>query len=150
MRLSSNTKSILIFVLILVVVFVGCYLVNHHTDRFTQGDNHPILNRIRENFAKIHPQYSTIPMYTGDSAYTENKSTITMCVVNPKTGKFYDMNTLMYISIHELAHMVSKTHGHNEEFKTNFAHLLKKAIGLGIYNPNIPLPSNYCGMKDNE
>ena len=118
---SSQSRSVLIFVLILAVVFVICYVVNNHTDDFMYGDGHPVLNRVRENFGKIHPNYSKIPLYKGDSAYTENKARITLCIVNPKTGKYYDMNTIMYVSLHELAHVISKTHGHNTEFKTNFA-----------------------------
>ena len=57
------------------------------------------------------------------------------------------MNTLMYVALHELAHVVNSTHGHDDEFKKNFAKLLERATQLGIYDPTKPLPEYYCGVK---
>ena len=88
-------------------------------------------------------------MKVGKKSYTENKESITLCIQDPETKGFYDMNTIMYVSLHELAHMISKTvseEEHNEEFRQNFAMLLDKASFLGIYNPNIPIPPTYCGI----
>ena len=85
-------------------------------------------------------------MREGDSAYTENKAVITLCLKNPENGLYYDMNTIMYVAIHELSHMVTKTHGHNKEFKNHFSTLLKRAAQLGIYNPRKPIPETYCGV----
>ena len=108
--------------------------------------DHPILNNVRSNFAKLNPEYAKIPLREGNSAYTENKAVITLCLKNPETKDYYDMNTIMYVALHELGHMVSKTHGHNDEFKRNFAILLRQAARKGIYDPRIPIPQTYCGV----
>lgn len=133
-----------------LVLFATAFLVVAYvtvSKRSYYSDNHPILNQIRHNFGMINPEYSKIPLREGNSAYTENKSVITLCLKDPKTGKYYDMNTMMYVALHELAHMVSKTHGHGDEFTKNFSILLRKGAKLGFYDPRIPIPNTYCGLS---
>lgn len=108
--------------------------------------NNSTLEQIRQNFIKIDPSYGDIPLYEGDSAYTENKSFITLCLKDPKTGEPYDQNVIAFVSLHELAHACSKSHGHGEEFREKFVDLLRRAARLGFYNPSKPIPSEYCGV----
>lgn len=108
------------------------------------SSKHPLLDQVRANFAKINPKYAEIPLRDGDSAYTENKEVITLCLNNPDTKQAYDINVLMYVALHELAHVISKSQGHGEEFKNNFALLLRKGAEIGIYNPKQPIPASYC------
>lgn len=139
-------------VLILVIVF--CLVIFYITsDTDSSGDTtltveHPMLDQVRANFAKIHPQYGHIPLKEGSSAFTENKRIITLCLVDPESKVHYDINTIMYVALHELAHVISKKHGHGEEFKRNFNLLLKRAAQLGIYDPRKPIPTSYCGIKN--
>ena len=60
-----------------------------------------------------------------------------------------NVNTMMFVALHEVAHIITISVGHTEEFWTNFKFLLKESINLGIYkkenyNKN---PVDYCGMK---
>ena len=69
----------------------------------------------------------------------------------PRHGKgseLYDINTMMYVAVHELAHVVSESIGHTVEFKLNFADLLKKAIEIGVYEyvDYSKKPIDYCGI----
>ena len=60
-----------------------------------------------------------------------------------------DLNTMMFVAIHELAHTMTKSIGHTPEFWDNFRTLLKNARKLGIYkrvNYN-ETPKSYCGIK---
>jgi len=134
----------LFLVLVIGIMLLGAFILSR---RSYYSDDHPILEQIRSNFSMLNSEYSEIPLREGDSAYTENKSVITLCLKNPETGKYYDMNTLMYVALHELAHIISKTHGHNKEFRENFAQLLRKGAEFGIYNPRIPIPNTYCGIN---
>ncbi len=55
----------------------------------------------------------------------------------------------MFVAIHELAHIMSLTLGHNKEFMKNFKFLLKNAVEIGIYR-NVDYSKNktdFCGMK---
>ena len=109
-----------------------------------QPSNDPMILQVRKNFRKLDPTYGEIPiMEAKRGTFTENKSTIYLCVRDPKTGMYYDMNTIMYVALHELAHVLSQKEGHTQEFLTNFNILLKKAIAAGIYVASQP-PNTYC------
>ena len=61
--------------------------------------------------------------------------------------KLHKTNTLMFVSLHELAHIASAKQGHGEEFKTNFVWILKYATQIGIYK-SIDYSKNnenFCG-----
>ena len=115
---------------------------------YTEVDSNPILQRIHQDFIQLNPEYGKIPLRAGNSAYTENKSVITICLQDPKTKQYYPHCVLMYVALHELAHMVSKDYGHHKEFQENFGIILRKAAELGIYDPNCKIPSTYCGIDN--
>jgi hypothetical protein len=89
------------------------------------------------------------------TAYTENKGEkIAFCLNRTKNGnKLIDEHTLTFVAIHELAHIMTKSVGHGQEFWTNFKYLLEKAEEGNIYKSknykNDPQP--YCGIdiRDN-
>jgi hypothetical protein len=64
-------------------------------------------------------------------------------------GKLIDINTLTFVAIHELAHIMTKSEGHKQIFWQNFKFLLEEAKEAKIYKPvdykNNPQP--YCGMN---
>ncbi len=84
------------------------------------------------------------------TSYSVNKGEkIALCLRSrDEQEKLVDMNTLMFVSIHELAHVMTKSIGHTEEFWKNFKFLLKQAIKLNLYqhvNYN-QSPQEYCGI----
>ena len=85
------------------------------------------------------------------TAYSENKGEkLAFCTTTTKKGDtLIDPNTLMYVAIHELAHIATKSIGHTQEFWQNFKFLLQNAVKIKIYNPvNYKKKNkNYCGMK---
>lgn len=137
-----NLTHIAVFLL-----FVLCVLLIIKRQRSYYSDKHPILDELRRRITLLDPELAKVPLKIGDSAYTENKETVTLCLQNPTTGKFYDMNTLMYVLLHELAHVKSTTIGHKGEFPKRFADLLSKAARIGIYDPRLPVASSYCGTQ---
>ena len=62
------------------------------------------------------------------------------------------LNTMLFVSIHELAHLMTKSIGHNEEFWSNMRFLLKEAIKAGIYEQEdyMKNPVDYCGTVIND
>lgn len=84
------------------------------------------------------------------AAYTVNKSEqIRICIRDRSDNEthFEDHNTSMFVLLHELAHIMSKTYGHGIEFKRNFGSITKIAESLGVYHPvdYTKQPTNYCG-----
>lgn len=79
-------------------------------------------------------------------AFTMGKGrSIGLCLRNDD-GTFVSINTLMYVVIHELAHIFSVSYGHPEEFWKNYKWLINEAISSGVYTPvNYKLnPVKYC------
>lgn len=60
-----------------------------------------------------------------------------------------DINTTMYVALHELSHVATPNYnGHDEEFWNTMRFLLKVAIdevGVYHYTPYEQLPTSYCG-----
>ena len=59
-----------------------------------------------------------------------------------------DENTLMFVALHEMAHVASKSIGHNTEFWDNFQFLIEEAESFQLYTPIDYSKKNaeYCGM----
>lgn len=134
---------------IVIVMVVLLFVVSAFTfsPKVYYDSKNPLIGQLKNELSKIDPKFGKIPMVEGDSSYTENKEVITLCLADPKTGKYYSMNTLIYVALHEVAHTETKSQGHGEEFKTKFAALLRKGAELGIYDPRIPIPESYCNVK---
>ena len=121
-------------------------LVAYLKDEFPNREN---VKRLAEKFnpKKISETLPT-SKYT---AYSENKGEkLAFCTTTTKEGsKLIDENTLTFVAIHELGHVMTESVGHTKEFWQNFKFLLKNAVKIGIYKPvdYKNKPKNYCGMK---
>ena len=58
-------------------------------------------------------------------------------------------NIIMFVALHELAHIMTVSVGHTEEFWENFRVLLRVAIKLKLYQDQdyASKPVDYCGTK---
>ena len=89
---------------------------------------------------------------TADStSYSENKGEkIVVCLRDKTTPPypFIEENTVMFVLIHEMAHLMTSSLGHTPEFWTNFRKLLHDCIQIGVYSPvnYAKNPVKYCGM----
>lgn len=88
-----------------------------------------------------------------DSVYTSysiNKGEqLVFCLRSKKNkNKIHDLNLLMYVVLHEMAHIASPEYGHTELFKKIFAFFTKVAIEIGLYTyiPFFIEPTEYCGL----
>jgi hypothetical protein len=140
--MSASRSVVILLVAALLVVSAYSFAPRSYYD-----SKNPIIGRIKAEVSKIDPKFGKIPMLEGDSAFTENKEVITLCLVDPETGQYYPLNTLIYVTLHELAHVNSSSIGHGDEFKKNFADLLRRGAELGIYDPRQKIPVSYCNVK---
>lgn len=86
------------------------------------------------------------------TAYSENKGEKLAFCLNEKKGdldNLIDKHTLMYVAIHELSHVMTKSIGHKTDFWENFKFLLENAKESGIHEPvnYKKKPREYCSMK---
>jgi len=88
---------------------------------------------------------------TNYTSYSVNKGEkIVFCIRSKdEEQKLVELNTIMFVAIHELAHVMTKSIGHTPEFWNNMKFLLKKAIDIGVYKNHDyrsnPIP--YCGTE---
>ena len=85
----------------------------------------------------------------GTSYSIDKGEEIHLCLRDKESLKLHKINILMFVTIHELGHIMSKTYGHNDEFNKNFIFLLKNSVKIGVYqNVDYSKTSeNFCGMK---
>ena len=107
------------------------------------------VKRLKDGF---NPQKITETLPTSKlTAYSQNKGEkIAFCLNTKKNGsELIDLNTLTFVAIHELSHIMTKSIGHKKEFWENFKFLLKEATEFKIYEPinYKTTPKEYCGMK---
>lgn len=115
------------------------------------GEKYPERENVKRLVKNFNPRKVTETLPTSKyTAYSENKGEkIAFCTTTKKKGnKLIDKNTLMFVALHELAHVASKSIGHTTEFWQNFKFLIKNAKVINIYNPvdYKSKPTEYCGM----
>ena len=117
------------------------------------GKKYPDQENVKRLVSGYNPKkiYETLPTseYT---AYSENKGEkLAFCLDTEKNskGRLIDINTLMYVALHELSHVATKSIGHTSEFWDNFKFLISEAKSIGVYNPvdYKKEPARYCGMN---
>ena len=111
------------------------------------SNNYPtneIARRLEYNWKHVK-MYET--NFRDQVAYVVDKNrSFYLCGSTP-SGNTEDANTMRFVVLHELAHMMSESYGHNDEFLTNFRKILSVAVKLKIYIPvnYSKYPVNYCG-----
>lgn len=121
-----------------IIWWVTSSIKEHHL----QDD--PKLHQLKEMLAPLHPVVKNLKLYKGKKSYTINKEKIYLCLKD-QNDNYYSNNMLIYVLLHELAHLLNKEDiGHTEKFHEIFEGLIEKAHDLGIYNTSIPPVEDYC------
>jgi hypothetical protein len=106
------------------------------------------VKRLKQKFKATISENAPGGQYT---SYTVNKGEhIYMCIrERDEDNRLIDDNVLMFVALHELAHVMTKSIGHKQDFKENFRMLLKFAQKRGYYTyqPYHVKPAKYCGTK---
>lgn len=86
------------------------------------------------------------------TSYSVNKGEeLVFCLKSKKTGQIHDINLIMYVVLHEIAHIMCPEYGHGPLFIKIFKYITEESIKLGIYK-KIDFdnnPQEYCGMTIN-
>jgi len=122
------------------------YLVENVGQRYPDREN---VKKLVKNF---NPTTIKETLPTSEfTAYSENKGEKLAFCLNKKkhnNDNLIDSNTLMFVATHEIAHIMTTSVGHTEEFWNNFKFLLGNAVELKLYTPvdYKKEPEGYCGM----
>lgn len=82
------------------------------------------------------------------TTYTINKGEkMVFCLRQRNSEELHRRNLILFVAIHELAHIASHSIDHTDEFHKNNKFLLQEAIKIGVYKPEKfnTRPVNYCG-----
>jgi hypothetical protein len=118
------------------------------------GNKFPDQENVKRLVKGYNPKHIVETLPTSKyTAYSENKGEkIAFCLNKERgdaDGKLIDEHTLMFVAIHELSHVATKSIGHKTEFWDNFKFLLQEAKEAGIHTPADykEKPTEYCSMK---
>ena len=118
--------------------------------RFAHAD-HPTHPGVQRLVAKFNPRriVEALP-YSEHTAYTEDKGKkLAFCLTKKrKGGEFVEQNTLFFVALHELAHIMTEERGHTENFWRHFGDILRVAQQHKLIVPvdYAKNPTEYCGM----
>lgn len=129
-------------------------LIDHLDTKYSNDENkNYFIKKFKENYnpnvlseAAIDNRYTT---------YTVDKQDMHICLrTRDDKEKIYDINLLMYVILHELAHLCNYNEtghpiqGHGDEFKNIFKLLVVESILLNIYTyvDYTSQPEEYCGI----
>ena len=133
------------FILVGIIMCLAYILICQQVD-FYFKNNDPVLNEIKNQLAVLHPRFQNVEIYEGDRSYTINKKRVHICLKDDH-GRYYNRNMLVYVTLHEYAHILCDEVGHTPKFFKIFDELLQKAAKAGLYNPKIPPLEKYCGVE---
>ena len=109
-------------------------------------DNIMIQKNLKKNLI-----IKELPKNSNHVAYIVNKTKLHVCLRN-KNDKFINQyNRIYFVVMHELAHKITKSIGHTDEFWDNFKLIIKTAIKhkLYTYRDYYNNPVEYCGININ-
>jgi predicted metal-dependent hydrolase len=115
----------------------------------TKYPKDPRVKRVKERFNPDKlSESSPTSQYT---SYSVNKGEkIVFCLRSKdKEQELHDFNTITFVALHELAHLMTESIGHTQEFWDNFRFILKNAIQKGYYTIQDfkKQPVRYCGTN---
>lgn len=116
-------------------------------DRFPEF--RPYINLLKNNF---NQERTLIYENSPDSEYTSysvNKGEeFVFCLKCKTTKQLHNINLLVYVAVHEMAHAGCPEIGHTPLFNKIFKFFLQQAIEIGeyTYEDYSRNPVNYCGL----
>lgn len=125
-------------------------LFEYMDKKYTKPDARTVIARLMNNYDPDFLQENDPKDLFIHKAYTTNFRTISICL-RQKDGKFYSMQTLLFVYMHELSHIASVEQKHSDEFWKIFKFVLVAAVSAGLYRPvnYSKKPIVYCGITVN-
>lgn len=132
---------IFLFLISITALLSAFKITNRLMEKYMEED--PMIVRLRQKLLPVFPEIDRVILLKGTKSYTINKKRVYLCLKNEK-GDYYDENMLIYVTLHELAHVKCDELGHTQKFHKIFEDLLKKAAIHKVYDPKKPIEKNYC------
>jgi hypothetical protein len=137
---------LLIIIIACVLLYLSISIISKYIKENHQ-QNDPMIKELKDILSPVFPGINDVKIYESEGkSYTINKEKVFLCL-RDENNEYYNKNMLIYVLLHEYAHVVNKSVGHNEEFHEIFDNILEQAIDAKIYDPKIPTIEDYCNHK---
>ena len=111
----------------------------------------PQVQQLTQNFEPNPNRFWEATPDAEHTSYSVNKGEKVHLCLRQREGpneSLVDDNIMVFVGLHEMAHVITPTLGHGPDFWNNFGWLLKQAEALGIYSYQDfkSHPVAYCGL----
>jgi hypothetical protein len=108
------------------------------------------VQRLSQNFRADPKRFLESTPDAEHTSYSVNKGESVHFCLRQRDGteNLVDTNVMMFVALHEMAHMITESVGHEPEFWNNFGWLLREAESRNLYKPTNfkSQPVMYCGV----
>jgi hypothetical protein len=113
--------------------------------------NKPQVRQWVQNFTPDAGRFLESTPDAEHTSYSVNKGEKIHLCLRQREGRnenLVDENVMVFVSLHEMAHVITPSVGHGPDFWNNFGWLLKQAEQAGIYKYQDfkSHPVSYCGL----
>ncbi len=117
-------------------------------------EKYPAKPQIRQLLQNFQPDPTRFMEATPDAehtSYSVNKGESVHLCLRHREGQnesLMDENVMVFVALHEMAHIITSSVGHGPDFWNNFGWLLKQAEAIQIYHYQDfkTKPVAYCGL----
>lgn len=112
----------------------------------------PQVRRLTNNFKPDPERILEATPDADHTSYSVNKGEkVHLCLRQRQGGNeaLVNENVMVFVSIHEMGHIITNSVGHEPEFWNNFGWLLREAEKIGVYQYQDfqAQPASYCGVS---
>ena len=143
----------IIFIILAISILVGIIVVSTTVLKENLLPYDPKIDELKNKLALVHPESKKLKFYNDKKSYTINKKKVHLCIKD-ENGNYYNDNMLVYVSLHELAHVLCNEVGHTPKYWAMFDALLEEAsktidpiTNKPIYDPNGKIDTEYCDSE---
>lgn len=117
-------------------------LIRHLREKYPKDDRYI---RIEQRFDPS--AVSEGSAHSGYTSFTIDKHKVVLCL-RQEDDSFAPPNVVMYVALHELAHMGTKEIGHPPAYWSLFSDILRESVKLGVYRKQdyAADPQPFCGI----
>jgi hypothetical protein len=113
--------------------------------------NKPQVQRLVQNFRADPQRFLESTPDAEHTSYSVNKGESVHFCLRQRDGteQLVNINVMVFVALHEMAHMITQSIGHEPEFWNNFGWLIREAEQRGLYKPVDfkSHPTTYCGIN---
>lgn len=149
-NLSDSKQAVDVLAILMNKLYQLVDIIIRNYKEGSDKEDDMFINYVRKIKQRLpYVKISETALNSSYTSYSINKGEeLVFCIRNKYDYKIHNINELLYVAIHEIAHIGCPEVGHTELFKEINVYLLKKAVCYKIYRYIDYFMNNhdYCGL----